>query len=244
MKFSKGTTVVLNSLSSINPSVLFPAGENVLRVMDPPKSMFARAVIKETVDDGMAIYDVPQFLSTLNMFGEYDLTPEVDYATITFPGNGSSMRYIFAHPSVVNAPEKDMQFPKHHIEFELTKEVLEAILKVSASTGLQDLCITPGGPDQVVLKVTNYEAGSTNESNNEWSITVPASIDEELGEFMILFYISSFSKMIKRNYTVKLSAAKIGSFEATKPETDVDKEYEITYVVAFALESQIEMPED
>ena len=243
MKFSKGTTVVLNSLSSINPSVLFPAGENILRVMDPSKSMFARATIKETIADGMAIYDVPQFLSTLNMFGEYDLTPEEDYATITFPGNGSSMRYVFAHPSVVNAPEKDMQFPEHHVEFNLSKETLEAILKVSASTGLQDLCIAPDGEGNVILKVTNYEAGSTNDSNNEWSIKVPATINEDLGEFFIMFYISSFSKLIKRNYNVKLSASKIGSFEAIEPETDVDDEYQIQYVIAFALESQIEMPE-
>ena len=154
MKFSKGTTVVLNSLSSINPSILFPAGENVLRVMDPPKSMFARATIQDKIDDGMAIYDVPQFLSTLNMFGEYELTPAKDFATIQFP-NKSSMRYIFASPAVVNAPEKDMQFPNHHIEFELSKEILEAILKVSASTGLQDICHTLKLPQ--IFLFTNQE---------------------------------------------------------------------------------------
>lgn len=244
MKFSKGTNVVLQSMSSINPSILLPSGSNVIRVTDSSKSMYARAVVQEQVDNDMNIYDMPQFMSMLKMFEDYDIEVKEEYAHISFP-NKSRMRYVYAHPSVVAAPDKDLKFPKHHIEFELSKDTMEAILKVSSSSGMQDLVIEPGSDNEnILLKVTSFESGSTNESSNEWSMEIPATVDPNLGPFCIVFYISSIAKMIRRNYNVKLSAMKIGSFEAVSPQTDVDAEYEITYVVAFSIDSSITNPDD
>lgn len=245
MKFSKGTMTVLNSLSSINPSILFPAGSNILLVMDASKSFFAKAVIPEVIDEGMAIYDVPQFVSTLNLFGEYDFEPKSEYGIITYP-NDSRMRYVFAHPSVVAAPTKDINFPEHHIEFDLDKDTFESILKIASSSGMNNLVIVPHVIDDVVdrnnvvLKVTNVEMGSTNESNNEWTKVVPATIADSIDQFFIMFYVANLNKMVKRDFNVKLSSKKISMWTAINPATDVDKSYEVQYAIALAIESVIE----
>ena len=238
MKFSKGTESVLQSMSSINPSLLFPADSNTLMVMDASKSMFAKAEIKEKIEKGMAIYDVPQFLATLKMFGDYDLEPHEDFATIKFPENKSKMRYVFAHPNVVGAPPKELNMPEHQIQFVLEEDILKSIWKVAASSGMQNFVVYgKGGDAEVELKVSNFEASSTNESNNEWSVTIPASVDPTIGSFQVVFYINSMTKLIPRDYDVKLSSHKIGSFTAVNPSNDDEGSYEITYCIAMAIEA-------
>lgn len=241
MKFSKGTESVLQSMASINPSLLFPANSNTLMVMDASKSMFAKAEIKEKIEKGMAIYDVPQFLATLKMFGEYELEPQDDFAVIKFPENKSKMRYVFAHPNVVGAPPKELNMPEHQIQFILEEDILKSIWKVAASSGMQNFVVYgKGGDTEVELKVSNFEASSTNESNNEWSVSIPATVDPTLGSFQVVFYINSLTKLIPRDYEVNLSSLKIGSFRAVNPANDDEASYEITYCIAMAIETIFE----
>ena len=239
MKFSVGSMQVLNSFASIQPAILFRKDSNVIMTTDVAKTMFASAKIQEAMDTDVAIYDLPQFLNTLKLFSDYDFTPYEDYGIISFPENNSSMRYVFAHPSIINAPEKNIAFPEHEIEFVLPKHILKAINKVSGQ-GMQNLVIRNAeSSDKISLTVTNFDSNSTNTSNNEWSVELQASIQDGLGDFSVILLIPALAKFLDRDYNVKISSKKICSFEAINPETDIERSYEIFYCVAMAIDSII-----
>ena len=239
MKFSVGSIQVLNSFASIQPAILFRKDSDVIMTADTAKSMFASAKIQESMDTDVAIYDLPQFLNTLKLFSDYDFKPYEDYGIISFPENNSSMRYVFAHPSIINAPEKNISFPEHEIEFTLPKHILKAIIKVSGQ-GMQNLVIqSTDTSDKISLKVMNFDSNSTNTSNNEWNVELPASIQDGLGDFSVILYISALAKFLDRDYNVKVSSKKICSFEAVNAETDIEKSYDISYYVAMAIDSII-----
>ena len=76
MKLSDNTLNLLKNFSSINPSLLFKQG-NSLRTMSVAKNILAEVEITEEFPNDFAIYDLNQFLNTLNLHKD----PELDFAT-------------------------------------------------------------------------------------------------------------------------------------------------------------------
>lgn len=241
MRFSDETLSVFKSFSSINPSLLIKANDPKVMVMDASMSMFGKATLpdNELGKHDMAIYDVPQFLSTLGMMDTYDIEQtDEHYATIKYP-NGATMRWMYAHPAVVNAPSKDITMPPMHVHFKLSAENLTSVLKVAASAAMTNLIITKGGKENTVdLTVTNMDTQSSNESSNKWTLNIPGEVPDGMGDFTVIFYINNIARMLKVDYDVSISAKKIARFAHASDALNVE------YILTFALESVIEDPDN
>ena len=73
MKLSKETTEILKNFAAINPSLVFQPG-NVQKTVSPQKTVLAKANISENIGAEFAIYDLSQFISTVSMFVDPDLS--------------------------------------------------------------------------------------------------------------------------------------------------------------------------
>ena len=67
MEVSDTTLNVLKNFATINPSLLFPAGDK-LATLSPKKNIMAKAKIEESIPKRFAIYDLNQFLGVVSLF--------------------------------------------------------------------------------------------------------------------------------------------------------------------------------
>ena len=82
MKLSDRTVNLLRNFSTINQSILFKEGKK-LRTISVMKNILAEANIDEEFPQDFGVYDLGQFLNSLNLFQEPDLVFNGDsYVTV------------------------------------------------------------------------------------------------------------------------------------------------------------------
>jgi len=82
MNLSSDTVAVLKNFSDINQNILVKPG-NKVQTISTMKNILAEADISETFDQEFAIYDLPEFLRTVEMFDKPSLSfTENDYILI------------------------------------------------------------------------------------------------------------------------------------------------------------------
>ena len=120
MNLSNDTIAILKNFANINQNILVKPGEK-LNTISTMKNILATASIKETFEQEFAIYDLPEFLRTLDLFE----TPTLKFNGGTSVGisgkdGKSSSKYTFADKSVIVAPTKTITMPDTEIAFKLT----------------------------------------------------------------------------------------------------------------------------
>ena len=103
MNLSNDTIAILKNFANINQNILVKPGEK-LNTISTMKNILATASIKETFEQEFAIYDLPEFLRTLDLFE----TPTLKFNGGTSVGisgkdGKSSSKYTFADKSVIVA---------------------------------------------------------------------------------------------------------------------------------------------
>tara|TARA_R110000803_G_C11851371_1_gene305916 strand:+ start:68 stop:733 length:666 start_codon:yes stop_codon:yes gene_type:complete len=220
MNLSSDTLSVLKNFSDINQNILIKSG-NKVQTISTMKNILAEAEISEKFDSEFAIYDLPEFLRSVELFEK----PELKFnggtnVKIADANSKQSIKYFFADKSVIVSPTKNITMPDKEVTFTLTKEVFAKLLKGVTTLNLPDVAVTGDGKN-IILKATDKK----NKSSNEYSLNV----GETDKKFTAYFKAENF-KMISDDYDVAISKQKISHF--------VNRNKSIQYWIALEPDSE------
>ena len=196
MKLSEHTVNVLKNFSNINPMLLVNPGSS-LTTMNINKSIFALADVEENFPSQFAIFELPKFLGVLSLFKE----PELEFGSkqVKIVADRQSVNYTFADPSMIVAPDpnKNINFPAADIEFSISQEELQRVVRATAVLQLPDIAVVGDG-ENISITATN----SKNPTTDGFSIVV-GNTDKN---FTMYFEVSDIIKLISSDYNVKISS--------------------------------------
>ena len=213
MKLSDRTVNLLRNFSTINQSILFKQGTK-LRTISVMKNILAEANVDEDFPQEFGVYDLGQFLNSLSLFQEPELTFTGE-SFVTVKEGKQRSKYFFADPSViVSPPDKSITLPTVDVEFTLKSAQLDRLLKAAAVYHLTDLSIVGDGKE-IKLKVHDRK----NETSNDFSIIVGVT-DKT---FELHFKVENI-KIVPGTYDVRVSRKLLSEFKSS--------EYDLTYYIA------------
>jgi hypothetical protein len=220
MNLSSDTISVLKNFSDINQNILIKSG-NKVQTISTMKNILAEAEVSEKFESEFAIYDLPEFLRSVELFEK----PELQFnggsnVKIADTNSKQSIKYFFADKSVIVSPTKNITMPDKEVTFTLTKEVFAKLLKGVTTLNLPDVAVVGDGKN-IILKATDKK----NKSSNEYSLNV----GETDKKFTAYFKAENF-KMISDDYDVAISKQKISHF--------VNRNKSIQYWIALEPDSE------
>lgn len=211
MKISNNTLDILKNFSEINQSVLIKAGKK-LKTVSTLKNILAHAEVEEDFPQDFAIYQLNEFIGVLSTMNDPDLTFHDKYVMLS-QENGACTKYFYAEPSVVVSPEKDINMPSQEINFTLTENQYNDLLKMSSILQLNDILVK-GCPKSngIFIAVTNKK----NDTSNDYSVKVGEGVDEPFK----MYFKTENLKMVVGDYDVFISRQGISHFKHKKDELE------------------------
>lgn len=207
MKISKDTIDILKNFSTINPSIVVHENTNVLKTMSPQKTIIGSAEI-EQFPKTFGIYNLNEFLASLSLFNEPELTFKDNLVEIK--SNNSTVKYVYSSvDTIIQAPEKNLELPDAVVEFDLTQENFNSIMKAASVLGLPHMKVVNDG-SELYIEVTDIK----NPSENSFKLIVEG---ESNTPTEIVFKIDNL-KFIAGDYHVVLSSKGISHFKSDKAE--------------------------
>jgi len=219
MKISESTLSILRNFSDINQNILFKPGKN-LATMSTMKNIMAKAEVEEEIEQEFGVYDLPEFLRSLDSFqqpvlkfnGAANLKIEDEKSTL-------KARYAFADKTTLVTPQKEITMPDKTVTFTLKQTDYDSFKKSYTNLSLPDIAIQG---EKGKIKIVALD--KKNKNSNETSIVV--------GETDLEFtaYVKAENlKFIPGDYDVALSKAKIANFQ--------NKKIKIQYWIALEADS-------
>lgn len=209
MKISKETLAVLKNYSVINPNLLIKPGSKIETVSET-KTIISSATVQEQFPVKFAIWDLNKFLATVSLFNDPDIVFSDKYLTIS-DGN-KSVKYWYANESLITTipPDKKIIMPPAVVEFDLTNDTLQEIIKASSIMGLPDLSVESDGTH---INLVVYDAKDKS-TTNRYSVCVATDSVPEGVEFSFCYKIGNI-KLLKNDYHVMIAENTISQFTAT-----------------------------
>tara|TARA_Y100000361_G_C11142292_1_gene335830 strand:- start:1020 stop:1685 length:666 start_codon:yes stop_codon:yes gene_type:complete len=202
MKLSSDTINLLKNFSDINPNILVKEG-NKLSTISTMKNILAEADISESFDQEFAIYDLPEFLRSIDLFAK----PKLEFnggsnVMIADENSRQKIKYFFADKSVITAPSKSITMPESFVSFTLKKEMFEKLMKGVTTLNLPDVSVVGDGKN-ITLRASDRK----NNTSNTYSVDV----GESDKKFEAHYKAENF-KLVTDDYDVAISSQKISHF--------------------------------
>tara|TARA_Y100000356_G_scaffold21132_1_gene14963 strand:+ start:53 stop:718 length:666 start_codon:yes stop_codon:yes gene_type:complete len=202
MKLSSDTINLLKNFADINPNILVKEG-NKLSTISTMKNILAEADISESFDQEFAIYDLPEFLRSIDLFAK----PKLEFnggsnVMIADENSRQKIKYFFADKSVITAPSKSITMPESFVSFTLKKEMFEKLMKGVTTLNLPDVSVVGDGKN-----ITLRAADRKNNTSNTYSVDV----GESDKKFEAHYKAENF-KLVTDDYDVAISSQKISHF--------------------------------
>ena len=206
MKLSDQTISVLKNFSNINSGIYFQEGK-VLKTVAPSKAILAEATIEEDIPIDFGIYDLTRLLGILTLFENPEVTFHDKFLTL-HNSSGPKCKFSYCDPSlVVRPPEgKNVQLPTEDVQFRLSKNDFESSMKASAILQYPEIAIE-GDKNVISIMVVD--------SKNKMSDVYSLPVGETDKEFKFIFKVENFSKLMAKDYMVKLSQKGLSNFESS-----------------------------
>lgn len=200
MKLSSDTISVLKNFSEINQNILFKPGKNV-QTISTMKNILAEAEVSEQFDSEFAIYDLPEFIRSVELLE----SPELKFngsGYVNLSNKSQNLKYFFSDKSVIVSPTKSIKLPDEYVSFVLTKDNFSKFMKGVTALNLPDIAVKGDGKKIKII---------ANDKKNKTSNTYSVDIGETDKEFTAFFKTENF-KQIPDDYDVVISKAKISHF--------------------------------
>ena len=202
MKLSSDTINLLKNFADINPNILVKEG-NKLSTISTMKNILAEADIYESFDQEFAIYDLPEFLRSIDLFAK----PKLEFnggsnVMIADENSRQKIKYFFADKSVITAPSKSITMPESFVSFTLKKEMFEKLMKGVTTLNLPDVSVVGDGKN-ITLRASDRK----NNTSNTYSVDV----GESDKKFEAHYKAENF-KLVTDDYDVAISSQKISHF--------------------------------
>ena len=207
MKINQNTLDILKNFSEINTNILIKPGTE-LSTISTMRNIFAKATIAEAFDSEFGIYDLNEFLAVVSSTNKPELKLEDKFMTISAEGSKSKVKYFYSDPSVIVAPNKEVNMPEADVTFNLTESNLKELLKMAAILATPDLALVGEKDGDVVLKVCDKK----NDTSNNFDIVVG---ENATADYTFYFKVENM-KMISGDYDVSVSSKSISHFQNTK----------------------------
>lgn len=222
MKFSPETLTILKNFASINSGILFKVG-NTLSTVSPQKNILVDAKITETITQEFGIYDLNNFLSVISLFnGSAELEFEPKHAVIAGMNGRSKIRYRFTDPSmIVVAPEKRPNLPSVDVNFSLSQEDFNWIVKTANVLNVPNVSIKSDGTG---VYLTAFDVNDDSAHTN----SVELEDINTTEKFNLIFKVENL-KLIPGNYNVEICSKGISKFN--------DPTKDITYFITLETSS-------
>ena len=202
MNLSTDTIDVLKNFSNINQNILVKPGKTV-QTISTMKNILAEAEIKEEFSSEFAIYDLPEFLRSIELFD----SPKLNFngganVTINEEKSKQNIKYFFADKSVIVAPTKAINMPDQYVSFTLKKDDFARLQRAITTLNLPDVAVVGDGKN-IKLVATDKK----NKSSNDYS-----EIIGETDKKFNAYFKAENLKVIGDDYDVEISQQKISHF--------------------------------
>lgn len=211
MKFSPETLEILENFASINPSILFRVG-NQITTKSAVQNMAAISKVSESFEKEFAIYDLKKFLAVLSLFDDAELKFEEHQAVIF--SKKQKIKYTYADPEAIvvgTDPNAIPDLGKSYIEFTMTPELFNSVIKASSVLSTSEISVSGDG-SLITIKAFNKK--------DPTSDVYQVDIGETDKNFNIIFQKDSL-KILPKTYnvtihkTAKVNVAKFASDNIT-----------------------------
>lgn len=204
MNLSNETLAVLKNFASIQPNIVFRAGQE-LKTIAEAKNIVAKVTINETIPQDFGIYDLNDFLSSMSLFSSptFAFTPDGKAANIS--ENKSSLTYYFSDESSLTYPQKDVAMPAIDVTFTLTADTLKALQRATSLLSVSTVSVEDAGSG-IVLRVKDPK----NSTSNSFGTEVDGNPNGHTFKFH--FDIGNF-KLLPGDYDVSISGKLISHFK-------------------------------
>ncbi len=195
---------VLKNFAKINNSLFIKKDTNIISTISSAKNILARYEHQQTFPVDVCIYDLTKFINVINSYETFELDFTDQYVLVV-AGNEKSKIY-FADSEIICYPSKEIDMPKISVSFELKNDIIERIIKLAATLGVNDICFTLNDSNELIVQVLD----SKNVSSNTHEIIVGKSPSNKTFEY---YFSVDNLKIIPGDYTVNLTDQIISQFE-------------------------------
>lgn len=217
MKLEARTIQILKNFSSINPSIKFKTGTDLV-TCSPRKTVMAKATINENIPSAFAIYDISRFLGVLSLFDAPELV--VGDKSMEIVSGSQKVNYTFAADNLIVAPtDKSVKMPDTEINFRLTADDLSKVLKALGVLQLPEIAVTGDG-NSIHLEALDNK----NPSGDSYKVCVGST---EL-TFKMIFSVDNI-KIMSGDYDVAISSKGIAHFKGSDVEYWIATEASSTF---------------
>lgn len=199
MKLSKDTVTLLKNYAQINGNLLIKPGSK-LTTISSSKSVYSEAVVTETFDTEFGIYDLNEFLGALALFNDPEIVFDEKSAKISEGKN--KIKYFSADVSVLTVPTKEIKLPPSDVEFTLTADQLNMVMKTASVLRATDVSFIGDG------KTITVQVG---DRKNVTGNTYDLDLGTTDTSFKAYLKVENF-KFLPGDYTVELSSRRIAKF--------------------------------
>jgi len=207
MNLSSDTIKILQNFSDINQNILVNPG-NKLTTISTMKNILAEAEITESFDQEFAIYDLPEFLRSMDLFAKPKLNFNSGSNVVITDGNSKkTVKYFFADKSVIVAPNKTIDMPDSFVSFTFKKEMFESLTKGYTTLNLPDVAVVGDG-STIKMIATDKK----NKTSNSYTVDIVESDNTEVVPVFTAYFKAENFKLIDDDYDVIISSKKISHF--------------------------------
>ena len=203
MQLTESTLAVLKNFATIQPNVILNEG-NTVKTIAEAKNVMSVAVLDQSFDKTVGIYNLDEFLNVLSLVDTPELTFGNEFVTVSDTTGRSKIKYFYSDIGILTSPAKDIPMPEAEVKFTLDEVTLGRIRRAASALGHEKMTITAteGG---IKICVVDH----TDSTSNAFEITVPGTCDSN--DFTFVMNISNM-KLIAGDYDVEVSSRLISKF--------------------------------
>jgi hypothetical protein len=207
MKLSKETIGILKNFGAINQGILFKKGKK-LKTVSSHKNILAEVDIAEEIPAEFGVYDLNNFMSVVSLHKD-DPTFEFDEKHVIICGNKgrSKIKYRFCVPTMlVIPPEKQIAMPEAEINFELSTEDFDWVMRAASVLSSPQIAVESDGTTVSILTV---------DLQNDSAHTDALELCKGNGDkYRMVFKTENISKVLMGDYDVSISSKGVSHFKS------------------------------
>lgn len=204
MNLSNDTQAILKNFATIQPNIVFRAG-NTVKTIAEAKNIVAKATITEDIPQDFGIYDLNDFLSSMSLFSQPTVQFAADGKSASLAEGKSSLTYYFSDETNLTFPQKDVAMPAIDVSFTLTADTLKSLQRATSLLSVSTISVEDAGTG-IVVRVKDPK----NSTSNSYGTEVEGNNGGH--RFKFHFDISNF-KILPGDYDVEISGKLISHFK-------------------------------
>ena len=203
MKLSEKTLEVLKNFTSINQGLSIKSGSTI-RTISKQQNVLAKATVPDSFSADAVIFDLNRFLGVVTSLNDPEIDINVDQKKILIKSGSYKTVYGLSDEAMIVAPPaKDLKVENAEVNFSLSKDDFNQVLKLSGIMGLPNVAVVGDG-NKISFTTLNAKDGESD--------TFEVQVADTKDTFKFIFNTENL-KMIPGNYDVSISSKGISYFK-------------------------------